>query len=131
MANADLDLSSLSSEPTTVKLPDGNVYRMTNPLDMTAYQFHVFFSRKEQVDKHFDNDDEWTDEAAEDMLRILADLCQAVLPDAPRDVINGLPFTSQLTLIDKFSKELNDETQSEGEGDDAEGKEVEPVSQSA
>lgn len=104
-ANGDggvLDLSTLEAAPYKVKLPDGNLYDMANPEKMGPLSLQRFVSRHRRAQQIL-GDHQASEQDVEEMLSLLVDCAQVVVPDAPREVVGELEFGKLEKLIETFS----------------------------
>lgn len=97
-----LDLSQVESAPYKVKLPDGNLYDMANPERMGPLSLQRFISRHRRAQQIL-GDHQASEQDVEEMLSLLVDCAQVVVPDAPREVVGELEFGKLERLIEAFS----------------------------
>lgn len=96
-----LDLSRLESAPEKVKLRDGKLYDMVPPEGLGARSLQRIFSRKQRAEELVSKLDPSEDEIAE-MVDLMIDVCEGILPDAPREEIGKLGFLEMETLANHF-----------------------------
>lgn len=96
-----LDLSRLEGVPEKVKLRDGNLYDMVSPEGLGALALQRIFSRKKRADELMGNLDPSEEEIAE-MVELMIDVCDGILPDAPREEIGKLGLPKMEMLANHF-----------------------------
>ena len=100
-AGGVLDLSELGAAPQKVKLPDGKLYSMANPAELGVLPQQKVISRygRAQVLMRKKNA---TEADVDEMLEMLLDVAEVVLPGAPREVVGRLSLNGLDKLIQAF-----------------------------
>ena len=96
-----LDLSELGAAPQKVKLPDGKLYSMANPAELGVLPQQKVISRYGRAQVLMRKKSA-TEADVEEMLEMLLDVCEVVLPDAPREVVGRLSLPGMEKLIQAF-----------------------------
>lgn len=115
-----LDLSVLGAAPQKVKLPDGKLYSMATPAGMGVLSQQKVISRYNRAMELMGKTNATPDDVDE-MLSMLLDVCQVVLPDADREVIGQLNLNAMDRLIQSFlevSRKAKAEQAEDGIGDE-------------
>lgn len=97
-----LDLSEQQATPLKVKLPNGQLYDVANPDELGVGPMQKFVSRYRRANELMGKDDA-DDEEVDEMLSLLLDCAQLILPDAPRDEVGRLGLSKLERLIEAFS----------------------------
>lgn len=97
-----LDLSAQEAAPLKVKLPDSQLYDVANPEELGVGPMQRFVSRYRRARELLAKDDA-DEEDVDEMLSLLLDCAQLVVPDAPRDVLGRLALPKLERLIEAFS----------------------------
>ncbi|MFW6090044.1 MAG: hypothetical protein ACODAB_09845 [Gemmatimonadota bacterium] len=100
-AGGVLDLSGLAEAPQKVKLPDQQLYSMANPAELGILPQQQLIARYRRAQELMGRTDA-TPEDADELIEMLLDVCQVVLPDAPREVIGRLGLSSLDRLVQAF-----------------------------
>ena len=100
-AGGVLDLSALGAAPQKVRLPDRKLYDMANPAALGVLPQQQLLSRYQRAKVLMGKTDA-TVEDADEMLSMLLDVCQVILPAAPREVIGQLNLSAMDRLVQAF-----------------------------
>jgi len=96
-----LDLSQVEHAPVKVKLPDGVLYDMAAPGSLGALPLQRLMARWRRAQAIMDMA-EPTDDELEEMLELVLDVGQVVLPDAPREQLGRVGLDGQRRMIEAF-----------------------------
>lgn len=96
-----LDLSQVEDAGLKVKLPDGNLYDMAMPTQLSPLAYQRFMSRFRRS-QEIQGKSSPTEQDIEELLDLCVDLCEIVVPGADREVVGMLPFPSMERLIEHF-----------------------------
>lgn len=96
-----LDLSEQEPAPRKVKLADGQLHDMANPASLGLLPMQRLVSRYRRSQELMAKTDA-TEEDVEEMLSLLLDVCEVVLPSAPRDVLGDLDWPKLNRLVEAF-----------------------------
>lgn len=96
-----LDLSAQEDAPLKVKLPDGDLYDMANPTQLSPIDYQRLSSRYRKASSLEVAEDVGPDDV-EQMMELLIDVACVVLPAAPREAVGSLPYPQMKRLIQRF-----------------------------
>lgn len=96
-----LDLSAVEAAPLKVKLPDGRLHDMANPEQLSPRDLSRLSSRWRRARELMESDADGDDDFAE-MVSLLVDVANIVLPDAERDVLDKMPWPQLQRLVEAF-----------------------------
>ena len=96
-----LDLSAVEDATLKVKLPDGRLYDMAQPTQLSPIAYQRFLSRHRRAEELRTKVDP-TEHDLEEMLDLVVDLAEIALPDADREVVGALPYPQLERLITAF-----------------------------
>lgn len=99
--NGILDLSDLAAAPVKVKLPDGKLYSMANPAEMGVLDQQKLLAKYRRAQELMANT-EASAEDADEMLSMLIDVAQVVVPGANRELLGQLNLTKMERLTETF-----------------------------
>lgn len=96
-----LDLSQVEDVTQKVKLPDGNLYDMALPTQLSPIAFQRFVSRFRRAQElQAKPDANETD--VEEMIDLVVDLAEIAVPSAGRELLGSLPYPSLERLVTAF-----------------------------
>lgn len=98
---ATLDLSRLEGAPDKVKLLDGKLYDIAQPEQLGALPLQRIAARKRAAEELMGKPDA-SDEDVEEMISLLVDVLDVMVPDADREELGKLPLQKMELLIDHF-----------------------------
>ena len=96
-----LDLSQVEDAGQKVKLPDGRLYDMAQPTQLSPLAYQRFISRYRRS-QELQAKPEPTEVDAEEMLDLVIDLACIVVPDAERETLGSLPYPKLQRLVEAF-----------------------------
>lgn len=96
-----LDLSALAGTGRKVKLPDKKLYDIANPAELGVLPQQRVISRYGAAKALMAKTDP-TEKDLEEMLELLLDVCQVVVPAAPRGQLGKLDLPRMDRLIKDF-----------------------------
>lgn len=102
---AILDLSQLEDAPVKVRLPDGNLYDMVQPGQLSplaAQRVSARYRQAKVIEDRIASGSQASEDDVDEMVDLLLDVAQVLLPDAPRDVIGNLPTVKLEKVVETF-----------------------------
>lgn len=96
-----LDLSQVEDATQKVKLPDGMLYDMALPTQLSPLAYQRFLSRFRRSQELQAKPDP-VDSDLEEMVDLVVDLAEIALPGAPRESLAALPYPSLERLVTAF-----------------------------
>lgn len=96
-----LDLSQVEDAGQKVKLPDGRLYDMAMPSQLSPLAYQRFVSRFRRAQELQAKGDA-TEADVEEMLDLVIDLAEIAVPDADRETLGSLPYPSLERLVTAF-----------------------------
>jgi hypothetical protein len=96
-----LDLSQVEDAGQKVKLPDGKLYDMATPTQLSPIAYQRFVSRFRRA-QELQSKKSATEADVEEMLDLVIDLAEIALPDADRETLGSLPYPKLERLVTAF-----------------------------
>ena len=96
-----LDLSQVEDAGQKVKLPDGRLYDMAMPTQLSPLAYQRFLSRFRRSQELQAKSDP-TESDVEEMLDLVIDLAEIAVPDADRETLGSLPYAKLERLVAVF-----------------------------
>lgn len=96
-----LDLSQVEDAGQKVKLPDGRLYDMAQPTELSPLAYQRFISRFRRS-QELQGKSEPTEQDLEEMLSLVIDLACIVVPDAERETLGSLSYPKLERLVTHF-----------------------------
>lgn len=100
MSDKLLDLSGRDAR-LRVKLPDGNVYALTDPDELGIGQYHRLLADYRKAERLMAIEEPGLEDL-EEACAMLADVCQQILPDAPAEAVGRLSVPKMQRLVQGF-----------------------------
>lgn len=96
-----LDLSQVEDAGQKVKLPDGRLYDMAQPTELSPLAYQRFVSRFRRA-QELQGKADASEHDVEEMLDLVIDLAEIALPDADRETLGSLPYPKLERLVTAF-----------------------------